>query len=161
MKVKITELVKKGENKIGDIVRVEAGDFVVAGELVNAFYDDLEEDKEYEAELVFYCHTIIDVFASIEEFRKKEKYMNHESFIPIGLMPPMNNEEDVYLKPFNYLNSTVDNVGVDLEELIILEEHILDNKIICVYYKNEVDVIPGIGEIVSAIYWCEVMIKEN
>ena len=111
MKAKLINILEPSDGKIGDIVVFEMGGFHFVAELKDCSSRDFPFNKEIDIDIKFYCHEIIGVYKSEEEFHKDVKSMNTESMIPVGSFPPNDDDMDNFRpSPMNFINSVVDEI---------------------------------------------------
>ena len=67
------------EENMGDIAQFESEGFIFVAELKNCQNEQLDPNKEYEVDVMFYGHQLDGIYGTAEEFHKSNAPMAEES----------------------------------------------------------------------------------
>ena len=167
MKAKLINVLRRSDDKIGDIVLFQNDILQFVAELKECDANDFKEGVEYEIDAKFYCHEIIGVYQNEEDFHKDVESMNVESIIPVGSMP-MEENADFEPSPMNFINTVVDevidNALLDApDNFVFFEGRLFGFRLDqCLYFEDpDARIELAVGDIVSGIYWAEVYLDEK
>lgn len=167
MKVKFLDLVKPADEKVGPVAKFACNDFVFVAELMNRNGDELESDKEYEADATFFCHEICGVYKTLEDFQKDNQNIAEQSNIPMGAFSANSNDKNWKPSPLNYVNtvvlSVIDNslICAPNDILLFYGKTVSGQTIEEVLFYDEEEERDDVkkGYIVSGVFWCEITFK--
>ena len=156
------------EENMGDIAQFESEGFIFVAELKNCQNEQLDPNKEYEVDVMFYGHQLDGIYGTAEEFHKSNAPMAEESYIPMGAFPANPEDKNWKPSPMNLINSKIVDVApadapnIPKEILLFVgtvEGHEIEQ---CFYFQNTEDK-PSLkaGQYISGVYWAELYLAEE